>query len=84
MDSRTFASFTAKNSYEYHAKNGVSATCPWLAGLYALCLQVNPELSYEDFINLAFETGASLNLENGSSLQTVVQPENLINAIKNK
>lgn len=55
-ESRTVASFTGVNEYEYTAVSGVSWSMPYLAGIYSLALQVNPELNLEDFLEIALET----------------------------
>ena len=44
MDSRCTASPTGINDYVYYREGGMSWTVPYLAGLYALACQVNPDI----------------------------------------
>lgn len=85
MDARTCAFNTGKNDYVFSSNGGLSWTCPWLAGLYALCVQVNPHLTPDEFINIAFETGDEVIIYHESrqySLKTLINPEKLIRAIE--
>lgn len=85
MDARTNASFTGASDYAFGASGGSSWAVPWLAGLYALCVQVDPALTPEVFIETAFETGDSNILtKDGKSytLGTIVNPTRLIAALQ--
>ncbi|MBE5966600.1 MAG: peptidase S8 [Lachnospiraceae bacterium] len=85
MDSRTYASFSGEKDYSFSSVGGSSWACPWLAGMYALCLQVNPEITMDEFIHLAFETGDSITIEHNSkkyTLKTIINPVKLVNAIE--
>lgn len=53
MDSRCTASPTGINDYVYYREGGMSWTVPYLAGLYALACQVNPDIILDVFF---FET----------------------------
>lgn len=56
---------------------------PWLAGMYALCLQADWELTPEEFIEKAFETGTVQNIEYDGKqyeLGTIIDPTALVEA----
>jgi len=61
IDSRTTAGYTGESDYVFYRQGGYSWAAPWLAGMYALCVQVYPDITPELFIKLAFETGDYLN-----------------------
>ncbi|MEG0468822.1 MAG: S8 family serine peptidase, partial [Longicatena sp.] len=85
MDSRAYAGYTSNDDYTYGAVGGLSWTCPWLAGMYALCLQVNPNLTPDTFLSLANKTSTELSDENDSTKilkLNVVNPEALIEKVK--
>lgn len=85
MDSRTFAGLTSNDDYCYGSRGGYSWTCPWLAGMYALCLQINPDVTPDLFLSLASETSTELLDENDSTKilkLNVVNPEALIEKVK--
>lgn len=84
MDSRTFAYPNNTSFYAFSSMGGWSNAVPWLAGLYALCLQKNPALDEQTFIDLAFETGDALRYEEDGlqyELNTVVNPRRLLDAV---
>lgn len=84
MDARTYASWTDTDGYEFGASGGLSWSVPWLAGLYALCLEKNPSLTPDEFISKAFETGITQTIEHdGKSLPlgTIIDPVALINEL---
>ena len=86
MDARSVASFSAADSYAYYSTGGLSWTVPWLAGMYALCLQENQTLAPERFLQLALETGRVNTVELGGKTYTlgmVIDPERLVEAAKN-
>lgn len=85
MDARTYASWYDPDGYEFASSGGLSWSVPWLAGLYALCLQVDGDLTPEEFIQTALETGTVQMIEHeGTSyeLGTVVNPAALIEALE--
>lgn len=53
---RTYASCTGENGYEIGYSGAMSWTMPWLAGLYALCCQVKPEITPDEFRQTVRET----------------------------
>jgi hypothetical protein len=62
MDSRTTASPTGPQDYVFYRSGGASWTAPYLAGLYALACQVKPEVTAEEFLAAALQTGDRLEL----------------------
>lgn len=57
MDSRTTASPTGDAAYVFYRAGGQSWTIPYLAGVYALAAQVDPQITPERFLSLALRTG---------------------------
>lgn len=85
MDDRTYASFTGPEDYAYDRGGGLSWACPWLAGMYALCLQVDPDLTPERFIEIAKKTGDTNEITHQGktySLGKIISPEKLIAALE--
>ncbi len=81
MDGRTYASWNSTDGYEFAASGGLSWSVPWMAGLYALCLQVDEDLTPELFIQKAFETGTvkPVEYQGGTyELGTIIDPAALI------
>jgi len=84
MDARTYASWYTADGYEFAASGGLSWSVPWMAGLYALCLQVDEGLAPEEFIQKAFETGTIKTVAyqgRSCKLGTIVNPAALLNAL---
>ncbi|MCL2187800.1 MAG: hypothetical protein FWC16_02065 [Defluviitaleaceae bacterium] len=85
VDSRVRPSHNSNTEYVFDRRGGNSGAVPWLAGMYALCVQVYPNITPELFLSLVFETGDTLYLErNGRtySLSTVINPARLIEALE--
>ena len=85
MDSRTGACFTGEQTYAFYRTGGLSWSAPWLAGMYALCAQVYPNITPELFIRLAIETGDELKItyENVEyTLKTIINPIRLIEILE--
>lgn len=81
MDNRTYASFTGKRDYSYANIGGNSLLTPWIAGLYALCVQVDSDLTPNRFIELVYETADVVELEIKKSVSIeayIPNPSNLI------
>ena len=76
-DYRTTASNYGNNEYVYWSEGGFSWAIPYLAGVYALGLQVDPDLTYDKFVDLIKET-KDVNADNMS----VINPVKLINKVK--
>ena len=58
MDARTTAGPCSQTEYAFYRIGGLSWTVPWVTGMYALALQVKPDLTPDDFLKLALRTGA--------------------------
>ncbi len=85
MDSRTFASPTGTSEYTYSRIAGESLAMPYIAGMYALAVQVNPAITPEKFWEAALKTGRTLLVQHdGQSLPLgqILDPVALIAAIK--
>jgi len=85
MDSRTTASPSGISEYVFYRQGGWSWSIPYIAGLYALAAQVDPEITPELFWSLAMETGRTIELEhNGEAipLGPIVDPVALIGRIQ--
>lgn len=54
--SRTSASWTGPENYEINYECGLSWAVPWCAGFYALCCQVDPDITPREFIDLVKNT----------------------------
>jgi len=87
MDSRTGANWNGETYYTFYRNGGLSWSVPWLAGLYALGAQVYASITPELFVELAFETGDTIQIERDGvnyTLETIVNPVRLITALKNR
>lgn len=83
MDSRAFASRTGNQEYVFNRSGGVSWATPYVAGLYALSCQVNPEVTPEIFWEKALETTSTVPIDfNGQTGSAkVVDPVRLIESL---
>jgi hypothetical protein len=87
MDSRTTASPTGLNDYVFYRWGDLSWTIPYLAGVYALAVQVNPTIAPEVFWETAMNTGRTIRIQHegkGVELGVILDPQALIEAIRNK
>ncbi len=85
MDSRTTASPTGPNDYVFYRVGGWSWSIPYIAGLYALACQVDPDITSEKFWSVALKTGDTVTVRKGLSfhrLGKIVNPVKLIEAIR--
>lgn len=82
---RTYASANGVWQYEWDYTGGMSWGVPWMAGFYALCCQVDPDLTPERFIEAAEQAGKTIEVEaNGTtySIGKVVDPAGTIDLLK--
>ena len=82
---RTYASANGAWKYEWDYTGGMSWGVPWLAGVYALCCQVDPDLTPERFIEAAEQAGKTIEVEaNGTtySIGKVVDPAGTIDLLQ--
>jgi hypothetical protein len=85
MDSRTTASPTGTNEYVFYREGGWSWSIPYLAGVYALAAQVDPQVTPDLFWSQAMKTGHAIVLKhNGKtfSLGPILDPIALINSLQ--
>ena len=73
MDSRSSASPTGDSNYSFHRTGGLSVTVPYLAGLYALACQCDPNIKFNEFWNLLDKTSVPIKL-NGVVIGKAVNP----------
>jgi len=77
MDSRCTAAFSGPEDYVFFRNGGMSWAVPYLAGVYALACQVQPEITQEEFLRLAIDTGDPFRV--GSlTLESIINPRRLI------
>jgi hypothetical protein len=84
MDSRTLASFTGAEDYFFCRCGGWSWSIPYVAGVYALTCQIEPEIPPERFWELALKTGRIVQLEHDGRqmpLGPIIDPASLINTL---
>ncbi len=87
MDSRTTASFTGASDYVFFRPGGWSWITPYLAGVYALAVQVDPSITPERFWSLAMKTGHTIQFKRGNEnvpLGPILDPVALINALEHR
>lgn len=85
MDSRTTACSRGSDKYVFDRVGGVSWAMPYVAGVYALAVQVEPEITPERFWDLAIKTGRTIELEHKGqrrSFGPIINPVMLIRSIK--
>lgn len=87
-DYRVISSHTGINDYVAYANGGLSWGVPYLAGIAALAKQVNPGLTPQEFLDVAFETAQSVQVKNksGQSVKnsTFINPQALIQEVKSR
>lgn len=85
MDSRATASPTGHDEYVFYRGGGVSWAIPWLAGLYALACQVDPEITPGRFWELALQTGSTIEVEYDEEIRDfgkIANPIALVDLLK--
>jgi hypothetical protein len=85
MDSRATAGPTGQNDYAFYRVGGVSWTIPYVAGLCALAVQVDPHITLDRLLALAFSTGREIQVKHdgkSATLGPIVDPEALIAAVR--
>ena len=79
-DYRTMAcSWGKEGQYMYNGRGGISWSIPYLAGLFALALQVNPNLKQEEITEIINES-VSINKKR----LRLINPEGIIKLVKEK
>jgi hypothetical protein len=85
-DCRTFADHHSENAYRFFRNGGQSWQGPWIAGLYALCAQVNPNVRPESFYAAFDKTGDCITSQaNGitNTFRPVANPIKMIKELTN-
>jgi hypothetical protein len=82
MDSRCVASPTGNDKYVFYYSGGMSWAVPYTAGLYALCSQVNPNITPNEFNTAIYNTATKVHLDDTNDEYNILNPEGLINEIK--
>lgn len=80
MDSRYLASPTGKDAYVFYRDGGFSWAVPYEAGLYALCCQVNPDITPVLYEEAMIKTANVIKLD-GKNCK-IVNPKALIEEVK--
>jgi hypothetical protein len=81
MGSRTYAGCTGTSDYELSYEGGISWAVPWLAGFYALCCQVKPDITPQEFIRIVESTSVTTEIsKNGKTYEfgNIVNPSEVI------
>ena len=63
MDSRATAGPSGVADYAFYKQGGWSWSIPYIAGVYALAVQVDPEITPEKFWDVAMKTGKNNSIE---------------------
>jgi subtilisin family serine protease len=87
MDSRTTASPTGTEDYAFYRQGGWSWSIPYIAGMYALAVQVKPDITPEEFWDTALKTGQTIQLQHDGKeyeFGVILDPQALIAALKSK
>ena len=75
---RTLASPVGKDEYVHYYHGGASWTTPWVAGMFVLARQVNPNITPEHFWEIAVKTSVFNEKVQGK----IIQPEKLIDTLQ--
>lgn len=72
------------NDYRYEGNDGGDSwTVPYLAGVYALAKQVNPEITYDEFYKIALQTATPAHdAANGDYIGKIINPTQIIEQCK--
>lgn len=84
MDHRTVADYQDGSSYRYEGNDGgMSWSTPWLAGMYVLAKQANPQITPEKFWDAALKTSDECrNNDDNTYVGRIINPQKLIDEIK--
>jgi hypothetical protein len=76
---RMIAMYGTEVDYMYDPQSSYSWAIPMLSGIFTLALQVNPTLTYDEFVTIARSTA----IKNSKGLK-VINPEGIIDECKQK
>lgn len=86
MDFRCTAAPNGVNDYAVYSSGGWSWTIPYIAGVYALACQVDPDITYDEFWSIALETGKSVMIKgiDGQeyAMEKIINPAGIIDRLK--
>ncbi len=85
IGSRTIAGFTKTDEYAISHNGGLSWSVPWCAGLYALCCQVKPDITPQEFIEAAYATADTTEIERDGKkypFGKIINPEKVIESLQ--
>ncbi len=85
IGSRTIAGCTNTDDYALSHNGGLSWSVPWCAGLYALCCQVKPDVTPQEFIEAAYSTAVTTDIEylgKTYSFGKIINPKGLLDQIQ--
>jgi hypothetical protein len=85
MDSRTTASPGDSDEYVFYRQGGFSWAVPYIAGVYALAVQVDDKITPRRFWTLAVKTGRIIKLEHKGEIRSfgpILDPVKLINELQ--
>ncbi|HEY3474798.1 MAG TPA: hypothetical protein VGK56_09330 [Anaerolineales bacterium] len=68
---RTTASPTGTKDYVFYRQGGWSWSIPYLAGMYALETQVQPEITPEQFWDTALDTGKPIHIGHNGKIMNL-------------
>lgn len=77
IDQRTTASYKGEDKYTYWGNAGISWAEPYLAGVIAMALQINPDLKREEIYNLILKTATEFDAG-----KKIVNPKTFIEKVK--
>lgn len=86
MDFRCTAAPNGVNDYVVYSSGGWSWTIPYIAGVYALACQADPDITYDEFWSIALETGKSVMLKGyygqEYAMEKIINPVGIIDKLK--
>jgi len=85
MDSLTTASPDGADEYVFYRQGAWSWSIPYIAGMYALAVQVDPTITPDRFWSLALETGRTIELKHDGQtipLGPILDPVALMDALE--
>lgn len=86
MDFRCTAAPNGVNDYVVYSSGGWSWTIPYIAGVYALACQADPDITYDEFWNIALETGKSVTIKGSKgqeyTMERIINPKGIIDRVK--
>lgn len=86
IGSRTIAGCTGDEVYSIGRNGGLSWGVPWCAGFYALCCQVKPDITPQEFIDIVNSTAIIADIENDGKtykLGKIINPAGVIEKLQN-